>query len=389
MKSTKLLLFTLSVLSLGLVAGSVSAANNNIVISLSAYPNGDASTYYQNISNNKVGTEFLNELHELNEEKRQRLIGYDNMPGYFVQTDPGSSSGKVTSFYSGTSASYSGNMNREHVWPASRTVGGRGSDPLEDDIHMVRPTLTSENSSRGNKFFTTSDGGGWDPATFNNPSYRGDSARIIFYSVVSDTRLSIVDISDDYSYNHTMGKLSDLLTWNLEYSVAERERVRNEAAESLQGNRNPFIDHPEYACRIWGNTNQTTRSICGMDKVTGVTLSSSERKISVGAAIRLQYTIEPAALSNEVTVSWSTSDDKVASVSTSGLITGVSVGQAVITITVNDYNLSDTCTITVVDGSSSGSNNGCGGNIATTSMVLSTISLIGIGLLLIRRRIYK
>ena len=61
-----------------------------------------------------------------------------------------------------------------------------------------------------------------------------------------------------------MGKLSDLLKWNKNYAVQDRERIRNEGAQSLQGNRNPFIDHPEYACRIWGNTNSTTRQICGM-----------------------------------------------------------------------------------------------------------------------------
>ena len=73
-----------------------------------------------------------------------------------------------------------------------------------------------------------------------------------------------------------MGKLSDLLEWNLAYlpttsstaSTAYRvEQNRNEVIYShpdLQGNRNPFIDHPEYACRIWGGTNSTTRQICGM-----------------------------------------------------------------------------------------------------------------------------
>ncbi len=73
-----------------------------------------------------------------------------------------------------------------------------------------------------------------------------------------------------------MGKLSDLLKWNLQYlpSTSETadtalrvEQNRNNVIESnaaLQGNRNPFIDHPEYACKIWGNTNSATKSICGM-----------------------------------------------------------------------------------------------------------------------------
>ena len=49
-----------------------------------------------------------------------------------------------------------------------------------------------------------------------------------------------------------MGKLSDILRWNLTYGVKQREMNRNEAVEAIQGNRNPFIDHPSYADKIWG-----------------------------------------------------------------------------------------------------------------------------------------
>ena len=134
---------------------------------------------------------------------------------------------------------------------------------------MPRPTLNAENGSRGNSFYVEgkkSPTSGWDPAmeSFGKESYRGDSARIIFYCCIADTALTLVDLEDDATSNNTMGKLSDLLKWNLKYPVLEREQVRNEGAETLQGNRNPFIDHPEYACRIWGSTNSTTRQICGM-----------------------------------------------------------------------------------------------------------------------------
>ena len=221
-------------------------------------------TYYSTISETLSGTDLIDALHTLNDDKQQKRIGYDAMKSKFYITDPGDKAGETRSFYSGKSATYSGNMNREHVWPASRTRLGRDKDPLEDDMHMTRPTLTSENSARGNSFFTTSGGGGWDPATFDNESYRGDSARIIFYCVIFDPQLKLVDKSTDTASNHTMGKLSDLLAWNLQYAINEREVIRNTEVEKLQGNRNPFIDHPEYACKIWGNTNDTTRSICGM-----------------------------------------------------------------------------------------------------------------------------
>lgn len=378
-------LFSLSILSLGLVVTGLKTGEKPIALSF-AYSNTNPATYYKDISDSLKDTALLNKLHELNEAKLVRRVGYDNMPSYFDETDPGNKSGEVTSFYSGNSARYtSKTMNREHVWPASRTVGGRDNDPLEDDIHMVRPTLISENSGRGNKFFATS-GAGWDPATFNVPSYRGDSARIIFYCAIADVQLKIIDLTDDNTYNHTMGKLSELLEWNLDYKVADREKVRNEAAESLQGNRNPFIDHPEYACRIWGSTNATTKKICGMDKITGFTLSSHTRKIKVGNSIRLGYTVEPEGYSEPFTVSWSSSDNSIATVNKGGLIEALKVGEVTITASIDGTFFSDSCVITVVSDSPTPQRNGCGGNIVTSSVILSTLSILGIALLLIRKK---
>jgi len=111
---------------------------------------------------------------------------------------------------------------------------------------------------------------GWDPAmeSFGDETYRGDSARIIFYCVIADQRLSLLDVNYHATSNanpdYKMGKLSDLLSWNIRYPVLQREMNRNEGAEYLQGNRNPFIDYPDYACRIWGKTNAATKSICGI-----------------------------------------------------------------------------------------------------------------------------
>ena len=59
-----------------------------------------------------------------------------------------------------------------------------------------------------------------------------------------------------------MGKLSDLLKWNLEYDIDYTEINRNEGVENIQHNRNPFIDDRSLACSIWKDTNDATRSIC-------------------------------------------------------------------------------------------------------------------------------
>lgn len=48
------------------------------------------------------------------------------------------------------------------------------------------------------------------------------------------------------------GKLSVLLQWHLQDPVDEFEMNRNNVIQEWQGNRNPFIDHPEWVKLIWG-----------------------------------------------------------------------------------------------------------------------------------------
>ena len=47
--------------------------------------------------------------------------------------------------------------------------------------------------------------------------------------------------------------LNMLLNWHTNDPVSQMEIDRNDAAHSYQGNRNPFIDHPELVNAIWGN----------------------------------------------------------------------------------------------------------------------------------------
>jgi hypothetical protein len=49
-----------------------------------------------------------------------------------------------------------------------------------------------------------------------------------------------------------MGVLSDLLAWNASDPVDAFEMNRNEVIYDFQGNRNPFVDHPELAEHLWG-----------------------------------------------------------------------------------------------------------------------------------------
>ena len=57
----------------------------------------------------------------------------------------------------------------------------------------------------------------------------------------------------------TSNAINILLTWSIEDPVSEREIDRNNAIYNRQDNRNPYIDHPEYAMNIWGSLLATTQ----------------------------------------------------------------------------------------------------------------------------------
>lgn len=217
-----------------------------------------SGTYYNQISDELRGKDLLLQLDNLLDSTSHPTINFTYkglMSEVFPYTD--GKDGKLYAFYRGTLAS-SGSMNREHVWPNSR-----GGNYVERDPHMVRPTLTSDNSGRGNAFYNES--GKYDPGEFGAYQYRGICARIIFYCAVKaqENGLNLVDKNTDSTSNKSMGKLSTLLKWNLEYDIDATEIQRNDVLYTkFKHNRNPFIDDRNYACKIWGDTNAETRGVC-------------------------------------------------------------------------------------------------------------------------------
>lgn len=72
--------------------------------------------------------------------------------------------------------------------------------------------------------------------------------------------LTLVDRVDTQRSNTVgeFGKLCTLLSWHLADPATAEERTRNDVVYSWQGNRNPFIDRPEFAASIFGPS-------CGLD----------------------------------------------------------------------------------------------------------------------------
>jgi predicted extracellular nuclease/endonuclease I len=167
---------------------------------------------------------------------------------------------------SGTFANEDDFWNREHVWPNSHGFaddGDRNLPPVLEafsDVHHLRPTDRSINASRGNLDFDESDGplaeapaNSIDSDSFEpRDEVKGDVARMMLYR---DTRYEgIDDVTPDLMLvdavtsagEPLLGKLCTLLAWHAADPVSEFEQNRNNVLYEYQGNRNPYVDHPEW-----------------------------------------------------------------------------------------------------------------------------------------------
>ena len=245
-----------------------------------------APTNYYNNANGKTGDELKEALHDI--IKGHTTIYYSQIWNAFWSTD-NKGDGVVWDMYSdipnGTPP-YTFSMgdnqcgeysqegdcyNREHSWPQSWFSGDDQATPSRD-LHHVFPTDGFVNSQRsnhpygevsaaswtsqnGSKLGTCKSSLGYNGTVFEPiDEYKGDFARALLYMSVryytEDDSWSTSDMtnkSEILPWAMTM-----LLRWNDEDPVSQKEIDRNNVIYSdYQHNRNPFIDHPEYARMIW------------------------------------------------------------------------------------------------------------------------------------------
>ncbi len=191
---------------------------------------------------------------------------------------------------SGSQSSNPDNWNREHVWAKSHGFPN-ASAYAYSDIHHLRPTDISVNASRGNLDFDNSDSplaespeNRVDDNSFEpRDAVKGDVARIVLYmdmryagfdAVTPDLR--VID-SLTSSGQPLLGKLCTLLAWSEADPVDDFEINRNNKIYEFQGNRNPFIDHPEWISIIYGASCSTVDPVDPVDPVEpGIDLFFSE-----------------------------------------------------------------------------------------------------------------
>ena len=169
--------------------------------------------------------------------------------------------------------------NREHIFPQGYF---NSASPMVSDIHHVVPTDGKVNGYRssfpfgkvGSANFVSENGS--KRGTSASPNYsgtvfepidefKGDVARMILYFATRyESKLSSFKDNDILTNSAFPGveawELAVLKEWHTNDPVSQREIDRNNAAYTYQGNRNPFIDQPEYVALIWGTTTPDTEA---------------------------------------------------------------------------------------------------------------------------------
>lgn len=148
-----------------------------------------------------------------------------------------------------------GEWNREHVFPKSLGDPDLGTTGPGSDAHNLRACDVTQNGNRANRKFTESSGNAgpvgndWYPGD----EWKGDCARIIMYMYVRYGNRCLPSAVGTGSFNSTDQNMMNMfLEWNVDDPVSQHEKDRNDAIFNAQGNRNPFIDNPRIAHKIWG-----------------------------------------------------------------------------------------------------------------------------------------
>ncbi len=337
-----------------------------------------SGSYYDNLSTNLsdgLTGSLRQELTDLIHPTTVPTYGGDVTNGlsYVLQEadeDPLNSSNMIM-FYTRNSrtkivANGDKNWNREHVWPQSLSNNCWGQSKAGADLLHLRPTYKTTNSTRGNnKFGEVSHSGstlktyegmdyGWLSGGTFEPldSVKGDVARILMYvwtAYYDEYGTRLPSITNVISYQ-------TLLQWHMEDIPDEMEGVRNDyAITSMQKNRNPYVDHPEYGCRVFGASagsdleRQCLEIYDGSSSnvaPTNISIESSTNSLVVGEQKALTLNVTPSNASKDVT--WSSSNSSIVSVDQDGAVFAHSVGNATISVVSNlDNNVRASITFTV------------------------------------------
>jgi endonuclease I len=180
----------------------------------------------------------------------------------------------------GTYSAESDCYNREHSFP--RSWFGGAISPMNTDLHHLFPTdgwvnnlrssfpysevavatTTSQNGSKlgANSFPGAPGGNAFEPIN----EYKGDFARAHLYMATRYQNLVAGWETNSTESNQVLNgttyqafenwQLQLLFKWHQQDPVSAKEVSRNNAIYALQGNRNPFVDNPNWVFEVWACT---------------------------------------------------------------------------------------------------------------------------------------
>lgn len=228
--------------------------------------------YYSSINFSQTGLDLKNQLATLIINTHSAQVSYDQVWEILqvADLDPGDntkvlliygyddSDGNVFNDRTRSKTNYggtSGQWNREHTFAKSLANPDLGTSGPGSDAHNLRASDVDMNNDRGSKLFA--DGSGNAGTTGANwypgDEWKGDCARIVMYMYLRyglqcRPYFCAVGIANSVDAN----MVNVLLDWNAEDPVSQLEKNRNDEIQDWQGNRNPFIDNPYIATKIWG-----------------------------------------------------------------------------------------------------------------------------------------
>ena len=244
--------------------------------------------------------ELFLQLRKLMTETHTYKSTYADSKNYADKTDCERGEDGISLLYTSVSVKFSDfigsgsiGWNREHVWPKS--LGGFDNSGAGADLHHIRPDDVTTNAKRGNlKYGNVQNGsevhgstlvsgalGGHSAGGYFEPldEVKGDVARICLYVFARYGG----EYSKCSSITGVFESVDVLLEWCASDPVDTWEMGRNEVIAKIQGNRNVFIDYPEYAWLVFGRDlpeNMTTPSGMALRKEE-TTLEETTAEITV------------------------------------------------------------------------------------------------------------
>ncbi|WP_394132992.1 endonuclease [Shewanella maritima] len=242
----------------------------------------------------------------------------------YSDEDPADSM-NILELYTGNStaknsnAGNGGSWNREHVWAKSHGFPSE-SQLGYTDAHHLRPTNDRINSTRSNYDFDECSDTGVEvegaPGNYLDTAKRcfeprdlvkGDVARMILYM---DTRYQGNDsnmpdlVAVDYitsaeqiaNNEPLIGKLCTMYNWHFQDPVSETDMQRNDAVYTYQGNRNPYVDNPEWVKEVYGEQ-------CGPKLDVDVIIAAPEQ-VNEGEALVIDASDTVADDGTPLTFNW-------------------------------------------------------------------------------------